>query len=166
MRISDWSSDVCSSDLISGQLRPERCFERWSFARRHQTSIGQRRTRGREIVGKSPLAVGEDRQREMMLPEHEPVALQIVGGIGEIERLARCGILGRGHLVLPAAQPFGCPRLTHERSEEHTSELQSLMRISSAFFCLKKKKIQKHMTTISINVLISLSQHLFYHTLS
>src|SRR3546814_2109758 len=28
--------------------------------------------------------------------------------------LARCGILGRGHLVLPAAQPFGCPRLTHE----------------------------------------------------
>src|SRR3546814_18393755 len=50
----------------------------------------------------------------MMLPEHEPVALQIVGGIGEIERLALCGILGRGHLVLPAAQPFGCPRLTHE----------------------------------------------------
>src|SRR3546814_6416954 len=87
MRISDWSSDVCSSDL---------------------------RTRGREIVGKSPLAVGEDRQREMMLPEHEPVALQIVGGIGEIERLARCGILGRGHLVLTAAQPFGCPRLTHD----------------------------------------------------
>src|SRR3546814_3874377 len=87
MRISDWSSDVCSSDL---------------------------RTRGREIVGKSPLAVGEYRQREMMLPEHEPVAWQIVGGIGEIERRARCGILGRGHLVLPAAQPFGCPRLTHE----------------------------------------------------
>src|SRR3546814_7216884 len=87
MRISDWSSDVCSSDL---------------------------RTRGREIVGKSPLAVGEDRQREMMLPEHEPVALQIVRGIGEIERLARSGILGRGHLVLPAAPPFGCSRLTHE----------------------------------------------------
>src|SRR3546814_2348142 len=111
----------------------------------------------------------------MMLPEHEPVALQIVGGIGEIERLARCGILGRGHLVLPAAQPFGCPRLTHEgeglrddkgeilaeqgihlsrarqrgifpdaedplpRSEEHTSELQSLMRTSYAVFYLQKK---------------------------
>src|SRR3546814_5683843 len=50
----------------------------------------------------------------MILPDHEPVAVQIVRGIGEIERLARCGILVRGHLVLPAAQPFGCPRLTHE----------------------------------------------------
>src|SRR3546814_9831061 len=36
--------------------------------------------------------------------------------------------------------------LTHDvsRSEEHTSELQSLMRISYAVFCLKKKKIQEH----------------------
>src|SRR3546814_7641343 len=33
-----------------------------------------------------------------------------------------------------------------ERSEEHTSELQSLMRISYAVFCLKKKKIQTHHT--------------------
>src|SRR3546814_9160837 len=32
----------------------------------------------------------------------------------------------------------------HERSEEHTSELQSLMRISYAVFCLKKKKNKKH----------------------
>src|SRR3546814_8112425 len=34
------------------------------------------------------------------------------------------------------------PRLVDARSEEHTSELQSLMRISYAVFCLKKKKIQ------------------------
>src|SRR3546814_7435657 len=34
----------------------------------------------------------------------------------------------------------GCPRLRLPRSEEHTSELQSLMRISYAVFCLKKKK--------------------------
>src|SRR3546814_2932495 len=33
------------------------------------------------------------------------------------------------------------------RSEEHTSELQSLMRISSAVFCLKKKKLHKTLTT-------------------
>src|SRR3546814_7003045 len=37
--------------------------------------------------------------------------------------------------------------LRHRRSEEHTSELQSLMRISYAVFCLKKKKKTKHKTT-------------------
>src|SRR3546814_3629474 len=35
----------------------------------------------------------------------------------------------------------------YKRSEEHTSELQSLMRISYAVFCLKKKKTQQHKTT-------------------
>src|SRR3546814_9250799 len=38
---------------------------------------------------------------------------------------------------LPTAAAVGCRRL--DRSEEHTSELQSLMRISYAVFCLKKK---------------------------
>src|SRR3546814_3633343 len=39
------------------------------------------------------------------------------------------------------------------RSEEHTSELQSLMRISYAVFCLKKKMIMKNTTTTSCNLL-------------
>src|SRR3546814_1856970 len=38
-------------------------------------------------------------------------------------------------------------QLDHDRSEEHTSELQSLMRISYAVFCLKKKKTTKHNTS-------------------
>src|SRR3546814_6906094 len=42
-----------------------------------------------------------------------------------------------GHPVNPNRKPF-------ERSEEHTSELQSLMRISYAVFCLKKKKHKLH----------------------
>src|SRR3546814_11074051 len=52
-------------------------------------------------------------------------------------------------IVTAAAATAQCPRLvisgTHEqtRSEEHTSELQSLMRISYAVFCLKKKKKKK-----------------------
>src|SRR3546814_9217317 len=41
-----------------------------------------------------------------------------------------------GHYVLPQAPGAGCTP-TEERSEEHTSELQSLMRISYAVFCLK-----------------------------
>src|SRR3546814_977312 len=59
------------------------------------------------------------------------------------------GALRGGQLVLRAAQlPPGGPQThrchhqqAHDRSEEHTSELQSLMRISYAVFCLKKKKI-------------------------
>src|SRR3546814_9912921 len=57
------------------------------------------------------------------------------------ERIARCDY----HVPIP---PSGFPRHQY-RSEEHTSELQSLMRISYAVFCLKKKrhKINKIKTT-------------------
>src|SRR3546814_4181139 len=43
--------------------------------------------------------------------------------------------------------PIGWPRAHAPRSEEHTSELQSLMRISYAVFCLKKKNKPQHLTT-------------------
>src|SRR3546814_7811165 len=45
---------------------------------------------------------------------------------------------------------YGYRRVTALRSEEHTSELQSLMRISYAVFCLKKKKQTKQHTTIKL----------------
>src|SRR3546814_5188721 len=54
----------------------------------------------------------------------------------------------RGAALIPAAESntlayIVCdPKTSHVRSEEHTSELQSLMRISYAVFCLKKKKAQ------------------------
>src|SRR3546814_4072319 len=53
---------------------------------------------------------------------------------------------GVGHRFLPhGAKPLvGGERLEDERSEEHTSELQSLMRISYAVFCLKKKTSKQH----------------------
>src|SRR3546814_10834177 len=44
-------------------------------------------------------------------------------------------------LVAAAVGPFGSRHLDQHRSEEHTSELQSLMRITYAVFCLKKKKL-------------------------
>src|SRR3546814_2099970 len=50
-----------------------------------------------------------------------------------------------------AAQPrWSATRLIAARSEEHTSELQSLMRISYAVFCLKKKKSTPQRTTSSL----------------
>src|SRR3546814_2179011 len=80
MRISDWSSDVCSSDLPSSRrLRIARCVR----------SSNQRRK------------------------------------------------------SVDATNCAGTSDTCLRRSEEHTSELQSLMRISYAVFCLKKKKIKK-----------------------
>src|SRR3546814_1035740 len=65
----------------------------------------------------------------------EPVSMRLVGcdpeSMGEAARLNQ----DRGAAIIDIN--FGCPV---RRSEEHTSELQSLMRISYAVFCLKKKK--------------------------
>src|SRR3546814_3646806 len=121
MRISDWSSDVCSSDLI--------------FTARHRR----------------PLC-------SMMLPGR--IALPLIfmkGSSGKGGGREEGGAKARGSYQLapgPATpvRPFrrglpegpeGRSRGRRRRSEEHTSELQSLMRISYAVFCLKKKKQKK-----------------------
>src|SRR3546814_8324989 len=89
MRISDWSSDVCSSDLI------DRAIAEW--VERLRWVRGDRRA----------------------------TQLEAVYDAESVARLALQAIAAR------------------QRSEEHTSELQSLMRISYAVFCLKKKKDTK-----------------------
>src|SRR3546814_1761058 len=110
MRISDWSSDVCSSDLV-GAGRPEvDCAV-------HAEPVGAAAAQCvLEGSGSSLSFVGE-----------EPL-----DGKG----------LRRGPGRLPEAPSRGACDLLQagERSEEHTSQLQSLMRISYAVFCLKKKK--------------------------
>src|SRR3546814_3501999 len=54
-----------------------------------------------------------------------------------IDNEGKPSIIGAGSLQFRCVEPF------QRRSEEHTSELQSLMRISYDVFCLKKKKIHK-----------------------
>src|SRR3546814_4702497 len=69
------------------------------------------------------------------LPSHDRES----GALGAAVRRGRCvqrHVSRRGH----RRSAFGCPRYSCSRSEEHTSELQSLMRISYAVFCLKQKK--------------------------
>src|SRR3546814_1854289 len=105
MRISDWSSDVCSSDLQFG------------FAPIRQPPV--------ELV--PALLHREHRMgREIRFLELFDVSVPI--------GRCRCCRLG------DAAGRCRCDR----RSEEHTSELQSLMLISYAVFCLKKKKQHVH----------------------
>src|SRR3546814_3133974 len=108
MRISDWSSDVCSSDLL---LRREDRAQR--IRRVH---------RSRQGAGYAQPAYRRDRHLCALRLRQFLVDRDPDGG----DRRAR-------------AQP--APDDRQARSEEHTSELQSLMRISYAVFCLKKKKI-------------------------
>src|SRR3546814_10682545 len=114
MRISDWSSDVCSSDL----LRP--------LVRLAEVVVARR-------VAATPVE-GEQRQRDV-------VARRDVGG-RSVVRLAVIGEVHRADVSVQEQRRVDEPRVlvVGVRSEEHTSELQSLMRISYAVFCLKKKK--------------------------
>src|SRR3546814_4398570 len=109
MRISDWSSDVCSSDL-----RP-------SLA----------------------LALALDPGRGEAAVEIVEIDRELVGGD---EFLVGC----RRLFLLLVEGRIG-------RSEEHTSELQSLMRISYAVFCLKKKK-QTNSTILSRHKLMTIEE--------
>src|SRR3546814_2717815 len=117
MRISDWSSDVCSSDL-TGELR-----------------VGASNTIGNYLVG------------DLLGPFvalHPAVSLHV--SVENTDTIA-AGLLAHRIDVGCVEGPVNHPQLEvlpwrDDRSEEHTSELQSLMRISSAVFCFKKKKKQ------------------------
>src|SRR3546814_2681618 len=93
MRISDWSSDVCSSDLFPDRSHPPAAPGRCSA---HQWGSANHGTAGNKAGRRSRYSLQS--------------------------------------FILHPVPEFAC-----FRSEEHTSELQSLMRISYAVFCLKKK---------------------------
>src|SRR3546814_2602372 len=104
MRISDWSSDVCSSDLnaVPASSRPAA-----------SNAVDRRRPCSREVA-----ALGI-----VVLKVHQ-------GANGTASRHLAPAAAGRANRATAGRDG---------RSEEHTSELQSLMRISYAVFCLKKK---------------------------
>src|SRR3546814_8661240 len=117
MRISDWSSDVCSSDLRSASSPASRAMvESASISRsgtRHRHAVDADR---RHVHCAAELKVGRGRQ----VQEH---VLQIACDRDLGDGGAKLAILDEKARRPPA------------RSEEHTSELQSLMRISYAVFC-------------------------------
>src|SRR3546814_8244479 len=148
MRISDWSSDVCSSDLPrqAGRCRPDRSSrDRPSGRTGRLTCCGRRWPR--RVGGVKILLTGDSITAALRDPG-DPSDL----GDGYVARVADAL---PGHKVLNTGiNGHKVPDLQERwerRSEEHTSELQSLMRISYAVFCLKKKQKQKqhndnHMT--------------------
>src|SRR3546814_3506408 len=81
----------------------------------------------------------------------EPVTQRhIVEPVGRVEAADPIGVHHRA--VRVGQELFGEEAARLLRSEEHTSELQSLMRISYAVFCLKKKKNQIHIYTHQLTV--------------
>src|SRR3546814_2569538 len=76
---------------------------------------------------------------------HHVAARQLVGQHRKAREIAQLGLHAAGAIGAPGSSVERRQRVLGAlgRSEEHTSELQSLMRISYAVFCLKKKKTQK-----------------------
>src|SRR3546814_1337995 len=112
MRISDWSSDVCSSYL---EIDVEDNIP---------VGVGQRLEGLVLLAGDAARIVHED-----------IYAARLAGD--RLDPACRCHAVAK--IDRRAADIHGDERLKTCRSEEHTSELQSLMRISYAVFCLKKK---------------------------
>src|SRR3546814_2643667 len=106
MRMSDWSSDVCSSDLD----------DRFDAAGAGRGTAELRDRGGDRALWHRAPRTGRARQGHGI-------------GRGVRDDDERAAVLGTE------------PGAALDRSEEHTSELQSLMRISYAVFCLKKQKV-------------------------
>src|SRR3546814_2753067 len=118
MRISGWSSDVCSSDLIvAGGVA--RVLTAWVAG---------------DAVGLDPVTMHGAQAASLVL---RPAIM-----LGYASALILLVASGKMRWLVARLAAAGRMALTN-RSEEHTSELQSLMRISYAVFCLKKNK-NKH----------------------
>src|SRR3546814_3961785 len=134
MRISDWSSDVCSSDLGADRLRRRFAGVLQAHAGRPRAPVPQHR---RRPPGLHRRGDAEDRQHQAAPARVlRPAAQGGPGGQarGSVPRAGR-----RRAALLPGHARWLATGHLLRRSEEHTSELQSLMRISYAVFCLKKK---------------------------
>src|SRR3546814_2742010 len=125
MRISDWSSDVCSSDLVG---RPVEALTAWLES---------------EGITSGPVFLHIDRWENVGERPVSPAGINhmikrrlVMAGYDETDYSAHG--LRAGYLTQAA-----------KRSEAHTSELQTLMRKSYAVFCLKKTTYHKSNTTIT-----------------
>src|SRR3546814_1323555 len=162
MRISDWSSDVCSSDLPDRVL-----FLTTGFCSTYCRYCTRSRMVG-EAGGEYQFSNSHLEQalgyieahpeiRDVLLSGGDPLTIAdekldyLLGRLRRIKHVEFIRLGTKVPTVLPMRITRGLTRMLRKhqplwmsihvtRSEEHTSELQSLMRISYAVFCLTKKK--------------------------
>src|SRR3546814_4068108 len=120
--MSDWSAVVCSSDLVTPSAQPE-------FSRLERLDTMGRMSKPARIEAEADEREGLRRR----------FRLEALNSLAAEYTLAKDEgkIIANGRIMADLVQ--ACVA-TAARSEEHTSELQSLMRISYAVFCLKKKQ--------------------------
>src|SRR3546814_1871943 len=142
MRISDWSSDVCSSDLSQARDRVADTTRityitddvnalRQEVARQQAAVRGLLLSGNRDYIGKYETAKAEYERRLASLQPRLTVEVarqQLTKADGEITRW-------QGDIVARQIGLMRNPLTVDERSEEHTSELQSLMSNAYAVFC-------------------------------
>src|SRR3546814_2288857 len=116
MRISDWSSDVCSSDL-----------------KQHGLSLDGTAPRSTQRYVADRISAASGDEDDSLVPDHGDRTRRHADGTGR-------GWAGQRHAGRAAGDDA-------RRSEEHTSELQSLMRNSYAVFCLTTKKEHETINT-------------------
>src|SRR3546814_10267820 len=128
MRISDWSSDVCSSDLCCAYAAIV-LFGVTEIARRAEVTEGA-------LVSAS--------QGTLLTTIEQIDRVYVNFGQSSSDLLAIRGDMGSGKVSVPQLERVEVQLILEDgsaypRSEEHTSELQSLMRTSYAVLCLKQK---------------------------
>src|SRR3546814_1465331 len=132
MRISDWSSDVCSSDLVGYPVRAK--------------GSGRSALRAglKDGAAATPENLGEGRGVPRLGITRAPIASVIYRILTSLMEavLAAAGAFDTVRAVRGSAALMLLADLS-ARSEEHTSELQSLIRISYAVSCLKNKQSSK-----------------------
>src|SRR3546814_9478932 len=164
MRISDWSSDVCSSDLtdwrrdnyFSAVRQLAKGAKRIGIEFDH-VSLDLRRQLEESLPGVEFVDIGQPSMwmRTLKSPEEQKLIREgaricDVGGAACVAAIKagvpehEVAIATTNAMIREIAKSFPYVELMDpwtwfQRSEEHTSELQSLMRISYAVFCLKKK---------------------------
>src|SRR3546814_5951198 len=141
MSMCERSSDVCSSDLVAAMREGLRVFLERTQG---QSPVMRSAVAAFGFVYIHPLADGNGRVHRFLINDilrrdgavPEPVILPVSAVITDDSGERRSYDLVLDEVSKPLMQAAR----EHIRSEEHTSELQSLMRISYAVFCLKKKK--------------------------
>src|SRR3546814_7183066 len=139
MRISDWSSDVCSSDLKSGKRpgNPGRCRGRYRRYRcRHLGLCFRPPPLGAAWLRRPGRPADHGRPRHAARPTQAGVVHMKADSVVFTGMQRPLTMLGLPPALLIGTACGAGMIMLFFRSEEHTSELQSLMRISYAVLCL------------------------------